>query len=118
MLVGTLADCIMAESVAQAEQRRLEALQIQAATFGPHTDPAILIEIQELTRRNRGSTFIERRQLVNNLDYDFLMNVVAAALVRLNVLEQGLHKRAFIRDLWMIAISIMVFFILLIVLLK
>lgn len=116
--VGTPEHIRMAQSVEEAEKRRLEALQIQAATFGPHTDPAILIEIQELTRRNRGSTFIERRQLVNNLDYDFLMNVVSAALVRLNVMESSLHKRAFIRDLWMIAISIMVFLILLIVLLK
>jgi hypothetical protein len=109
----------MVESVEIAEKRRLEALQIQAATFGSHTDPAILIEIQELTRRNRGSTFIERRQLVNNLDYDFLMTVVSAALVRLGAVEANLTKndrrrvlRQLIHDIWMVTITTMVFLIL------
>jgi hypothetical protein len=99
----------MDESIEQIETRRLLALQAQAATFGPHTDPSVLIEIQDLTRRNRGSRFDERRQLVNNLDYDFLMNVVAAALVRLGAVETALHRRAFIRDLWMLTITVIVF---------
>lgn len=98
-----------AESIAEIETRRLLALQQQAATYGPHTDPAVLIEIQDLTRKNRGSTFVERRQLVNNLDYDFLMNVVAAALVRLGAVEASIYRRALVRDLWMLAISVMVF---------
>jgi hypothetical protein len=103
----------MEESIQEIETRRLLALQAQAATFGPHTDPAILIEIQDLTRRNRGSTFIERRQLVNNLDYDFLMNVVAAALVRLGTAEDILKQRTTIQNLWMITITILVIFSLL-----
>jgi hypothetical protein len=108
----------MEESIEEIEKRRLLALQAQAAKLGPHTDPAVLIEIQDLTRRNRGSTFVERRQLVNNLDYDFLMNVVAAALVRLRAVEISLHRRALVRDLWMLAISVMVFVTLVLQLLK
>jgi hypothetical protein len=108
----------MSESVSAIETRRLLLLQEQAAVYGPHTDPAVLIEIQDLTRRNRGSTFVERRQLVNNLDYDFLMNVVASALVRLGALETQLHKRAFIRDVWMITITVIAFLSLLLQLLK
>jgi hypothetical protein len=99
----------MNESIQEIETRRLLHLQEQAARLGPHTDPAILIEIQDLTRRNRGSTFIERRQLVNNLDYDFLMNVVSSALVRLGAVEALLHRRALVRDLWMLAITVIVF---------
>jgi hypothetical protein len=94
------------DSIEEIEKSRLTALQLQAATFGPHTDPSILIEIQDLSRKQRKSPRNERRQLVNNLDYDFLMNVVAAALVRLNAVELALHRRALIRDLWMIVITV------------
>lgn len=108
----------MEESIEEIENRRLTALQIQAATYGPHTDPAILIEIQDLSRKQHKTPRIERRQLINNLDYDFLMNVVAAALVRLGAVETALHKRELIRDLWMITITVIVFLTLLLQLLK
>jgi hypothetical protein len=108
----------MGESISQIETRRLLELQKQAAILGPHTDPSVLIEIQDLTRRNRGSTFIERRQLVNNLDYDFLMNVVAAALVRLGATENTLKRRETILNVWMVTITILVLIMLVLQLLK
>lgn len=108
----------MSESIQEVEARRLTALQLQAAMFGPHTDPSVLIEIQDLSRKKKPNLTTERRQLINNLDYDFLMNVVAAALVRLRAVEDTLKRRALIRDLWMLAISIMVFVTLILQLLK
>jgi hypothetical protein len=60
----------------------------------------------------------DRRQLVNNLDYEFLMDVVAAALVRLGAVEKLLHRRELIRDLWMIVITIIVFLTLIMQLVK
>jgi hypothetical protein len=99
----------MEDRVPEIESRRLRALREQAATYGPHTDPAVLIEIQDLGRKNKRRVPNDRRQLVNNLDYEFLMDVVAAALVRLGAVEKHLHKREFIRDLWMIIITLMVF---------
>lgn len=103
----------------EIEDRRLKELEKQAAMFGPQTDPAILIQIQELTHRQRVSSGTTRRQFVNQLDYDFLMNVVAAALVRLNAVESLLSNndrkrvlRQLIHDIWMVAITTMVFFIL------
>lgn len=106
------------QSVEELETRRLIALQAQAATFGPHTDPAVLIEIQDLSRKVRPAPRVDRRQLINNLDYDFLMNVVASALVRLGAVEELLHRRALVRDLWMLAITIIVFVSLLLQLYK
>jgi hypothetical protein len=97
------------DRVPELEARRLKVLREQAATYGPHTDPAILIEIQDLDRKRQRRPANDRRQLVNNLDYEFLMDVVAAALVRLGAVERLLHKRELIRDLWMILITIIVF---------
>jgi hypothetical protein len=97
----------VSQRVTEIESRRLDHLLEQAAAYGPHTDPSVLIEIQDLDRKRKRRPADDRRQLVNNLDYEFLMNVVAAALVRLGAVEKLLHKRELIRDLWMLVITIM-----------
>ncbi len=109
----------MDRTVEEIEDLRLKELRKNAALHGPQTDPAILIEIQELSHRQL-TNGQSRRQFVNQLDYDFLMNVVAAALVRLGEVETNLNKndrqrywRQFIHDLWMVAITTMVFLLLL-----
>ncbi|MBL0830562.1 hypothetical protein JK320_25430 [Klebsiella pneumoniae] len=104
------------------ELRRLRELQLQAAQHGPHTDPGVLIEIQEL--RNKYPEVREVGSHPNDRgDYDFLMNVVAAALQRLTLLEQRSDKddkrrinRQFIHDVWMITITVIAFATLLLVL--
>ena len=112
----------MSNRVEEIESRRLEALEVQAAHHGPNTDPAILIEIAELKHKRRNSSSAERRQFVSGLDYQFLMDVVAAALIRIGQLERNdqdddrrRHLRQLIHDLWMIVITIMVFLLLLLV---
>lgn len=110
----------MDDTVEEIEDRRLKMLEQQAAIYGPLTEPNILIQIQELKHKNRASSGVTRRQLVGGLDYDFLMNVVAAALVRLGAVESSLKNndrsrqvRQLIHDIWMITITIMVFLLLL-----
>jgi len=112
-------------SIEEIEDLRLKELRKQAAIFGPQTEPAILIEIQELSHRQHTNAGQTRRQFVNQLDYDFLMNTMAAALVRLGVVESNLTKndrrrvvRQLIHDIWMVAITTMVFFVLLMQLLR
>lgn len=109
----------MDDTTEQIEIRRLRALEKQAALYGPQTEPSVLIEIQELKHKNRASSGLSRRDLVSGLDYDFLMNVVAAALVRLGQVEANQAKdlarrwlRQLIHDIWMVAITTMVFLIL------
>lgn len=102
--------------------RRLRELQLQAAQHGPHTDPGVLIEIQEL--RNKYPEVREVGISSNDRgDYDFLMNVVAAALQRLTLLEQRNDKddkrrinRQLIQDIWMITITVIAFVTFLLVL--
>lgn len=71
--------------------RRLHELEKQAAYGGPNTDPAVLIEIQELRtkypneRRNGGTS--QRTALQS--EFDFLANTVAAGLVRLRSVEES-----------------------------
>ncbi len=81
--------------------------------FGPQTEPAILIEIQELSHRQLTSTVTPRRQFVNQLDYDFLMNTVAATLLRFNVIVETMNDdkkkrlpRQLVHDVWMVAITV------------
>ena len=100
----------MDRSIEEIEDLRLKELRKQAAMFGPQTDPAVLIEIQELNNRQRT---IARKQYINQLDYDFIMNVVAAALVRLGAVEGNQQKdkssrywRQLIHDVWMVAITV------------
>jgi len=106
----------MDRSVEEIEDLRLKELRKQAAIYGPQTDPAILIEIQYLSNRQSVNNPSPRRQFVNQLDYDFLMNVVAAALLRLGEVETNLSnndRRRFIRqlihDLWMVIITVICF---------
>lgn len=73
------------DRVRQIELRRLEELRKQAALHGPNTEPAILIEIQELQTKYPDRNGDRSRA---DLDYDFLMNTVAAALVRFTRLEE------------------------------
>ena len=105
----------MDHTIEEIEDLRLKELRKQAAIFGPQTDPAVLIEIQELNNRQRTSSGTSRRQFVNQLDYDFIMNVVAAALVRLGSVEQALKNddkkrvlRQLIHDFWMVVMSAIV----------
>ncbi len=109
----------MDDTTEQIEIRRLRLLERQAALHGPQTDPSVLIQIQELKHKHRASSGLSRRDLVNGLDFDFLMNVVSAALVRLGAVETSLRNndksrylRQLIHDLWMVAITTMVFLIL------
>ena len=105
------------------ELRRLHELELQAAQYGPHTDPGVLIEIQELytkhpeIRRERNAIDHER------LDFDFLMNAVAAALQRLTALEDKYRQdarrrytRQVIHDVWMVVITTLAFLNLLLLL--
>lgn len=71
------------------ELSRLAQLEKQAALFGPHTEPAILIEIQELRNRHGMATAPSygRRRTDQMLDFDFLMNTVAQALQRITAVE-------------------------------
>lgn len=110
----------MVDEVKLIELRRLKELQKKAAQHGPNTDPAVLIEIQDLLHRYPEQRREDRRLLLSQLDYDFLMNTVAAALKRLSELEEKYRndgkKREFrqlIHDLWMITITTMLFFTLL-----
>jgi hypothetical protein len=109
----------MSERVEEIELHRLDLLEEQAALRGPQTDPAILIEIAELKSKRRRTGTMERRLFVSGLDYQFLMDVVAAALVRLGQVEASLSKndrkrviRQIIHDVWMVVITTMMFFIL------
>lgn len=75
--------------LAPIELRRLAELEKQAAMHGPQTEPAVLIEIQEL--RHKHGLGPDRRALDgrrrSDLEYDFLMSTVAAALQRLTAIE-------------------------------
>lgn len=106
----------MPESTRAIELRRLGELEKQAAMFGPNTDPAILIEIQDLHHKLRGDYSERRRYELANLDYDFLMNTVAAALLRLTHVENKMaldtksrELRQLIHDVWMVVMTFMVF---------
>ena len=97
--------------------KRLRRLEQQASLHGPMTQPSILIEIAELRNRRTSVRPLQRGGYVNELDFDLVRSTVAAALVRLGVIEANQHKntqqriiRQLIHDLWMITITIMVFF--------
>ena len=95
--------------------RRLEALEEQAALHGPLTEPAILIEIADLRNKRPTVRPLQRGGYVNELDFDLVRSTVAAALVRLGVIEANQAKdqasrwlRQSIHDAWMIVITVMV----------
>jgi hypothetical protein len=102
-------------TVEEIETRRLGHLEQQAALSGPQTDPAILIEIAELKHKARNNVTDGRRAFVTTLDFQFVMDVVAAALVRLGSVEATLannDKRRLLRqaihDGWMLAMTVIV----------
>jgi hypothetical protein len=108
--------------VRELELRRLHELELQAARYGPHTDPGIFIEIQELRTkypylRNGRSEDYGREEFL------LLLNQVAGMLIRVTELEEAVsgsehsrRTRQLVHDLWMIAITIIVFATLLLVL--
>jgi hypothetical protein len=106
----------MGSKVEEIEERRLRALEEQAALHGPMTPPAILIEIADLRNRTPKLRPLQRGGFVNELDFDLVRATVAAALIRLGVIETNQAKdqasrstRQLIHDIWMIVITIMVF---------
>lgn len=113
----------MEDSAEVISSRRLAMLEKQAALYGPQTDPAVLIEIAGLKHERRQSGTEERRQYVSNLDYQFLMDVVAATLLRFNVVIEALDKdkaarlpRQIIHDAWMVIITVIVIAVLVLLL--
>lgn len=109
----------MQATVEEIEQRRLGQLEKQAALFGPQTEPSILIEIAELRNRAGPLRPLQRGGFVNELDFDLVRSTVASALIRLGVIEANQAKdlsrrylRQLIHDLWMVAITTMVFLVL------
>lgn len=82
-----------ANDIRAIELRRLHELERQAAQFGPKTDPAILIEIQELHTRYPGVPRNGQRQgaptrTSEQSEMEFVMNACAAALKRITLIEQ------------------------------
>jgi len=111
----------MRHTVDEVEQERLKHLEVQAALYGPLTEPSILIEIAELRSRNKPSNGILGGSFVNSLDFDLVRSTVAAGLMRIGMIEANQAKdrksrstRQLIHDIWMIVITIMVFLSLLI----
>jgi hypothetical protein len=102
------------DDVASIELRRLAELEKQAALYGPQTEPAVLIEIQELRHKHGAPARFVRPPGGRDarLDYDFLMNTVAAALQRVAAIEirntkedADRPRRQFVLNLWLGAIS-------------
>jgi hypothetical protein len=119
LLVGTLIKASMETSTEEIQGRRLDRLEQQAALFGPNTEPAILIEIAELRNKVRPTRGDQRGSFVNALDFDLVRSCVGAALIRIGVIESNQSSdkksrwvRQLIHDLWMVAITTMVFLIL------
>lgn len=76
-----------ADDIRAIELRRLHELERQAAQLGPQTDPAILIEIQDLHTKYPGAPRNGQRTTAQT-EMDFLMNAVAAGLSRITLVEQ------------------------------
>jgi hypothetical protein len=98
------------------ELRRLAELEKQAALYGPQTDPAILIEIAEKrTKYPRpvysGYSGVERRSNAA-LDYEFLMNTVAASLQRVTAIEAMVTRTQTIGSICLIVISLLLLYVL------
>lgn len=106
--------------IKRIEMRRLAELEKQAAMNGPQTEPAVLIEIADLRnkypRQAPSTTHTDRRSNAA-LDYEFMMNVLAAALQRLTVIE-GLvlgemakrPRHQAINLIWMTAITMLLLY--------
>lgn len=108
------------EEIGGIEMRRLAELEKQSALYGPQTEPAILIEIADLRNkygRTTPSATVAERRSNQALDYEFLMNTVAAALQRLTIIEtlvlgekskRPLHQA--INAVWMTAITLLLLY--------
>lgn len=115
----------MSDEIRDIKLKRLHELEKQAAFHGPHTSPGVLVEIQDIYSQYpdlRQKTSFQRQMY--QLDYDFLMNTVAAGLKRLTELEnafvgdQNKRKlRQLIHDAWMLVITTLIFMVLLLQLL-
>jgi hypothetical protein len=82
-----------ADDIRAIELRRLHELDKQAAAQGPKTDPAILIEIQDLHNRypdapRNGARTDSMWRTAAQTEMDFVMNALAAALQRITLVEQ------------------------------
>lgn len=93
--------------------QRLDYLERQAALHGPKTDPAILIELQELLH-NYPERKKQRKKWLD-LDIDMTINTVAATLQRFTIIENEFQsdkkarkERQFKQDVWMVSITILV----------
>jgi len=80
---------------------------------GPNTEPAVLIEIQELRHKHHTSSRFVRPPggRDKSLDYDFLMNTVSAALMRLKAIEDDnkmRRPRQIALNVWLGVISALV----------
>ena len=81
----------MRDDIRDIKLKRLRELEKVAAQFGPHTEPGILVEIQDIYSMYPDTRRDTHRVVFSQLDYDFLMNTVAAALKRLTELEISVH---------------------------
>lgn len=106
------------DDIAQIELRRLAELEKQAATYGPSTEPAVLIEIQELRHKHGTSPgrFVRPAgQRDKQIDVDYLVNMVAGMFRRLIAIEDRNTKedatrprRQMVLNIWLGAISALV----------
>lgn len=106
--------------IAAIEIRRLAELEKQAALYGPQTEPSVLIEIADLRNkygRTTPNVTVADRRSNAALDYEFLMNTVAAALQRLTIIEaivlseqsrRPLHQA--INMAWMLTITFLLLY--------
>lgn len=84
------------DDIQTIELRRLHEQEKKAARLGPNTPPEVLIEIQELHTKypdaprngRRVTTAMRRRPSALRHELDYLINTVAAALVRLTKIEE------------------------------
>jgi hypothetical protein len=103
------------DDVAAIELRRLAELEKQAALRGPQTEPAVLVEIQDLRHKYGTSTSRFVRPpggRDRTIDFDFLMNTVSAALQRVAAIEKhqeqdgkARNTRQLVLNIWLGAIS-------------
>lgn len=107
---------VMQFTTEEIDDLRLKELRKKAALYGANTDPAVLIEIADLQSKSRIGLEARLSGYVNSLDFDLVRTCVAAALVRIGVIEENQKKntksrinRQLLHDIWMIVITVMVF---------
>jgi hypothetical protein len=94
-------------------RKTLQSLEEQYALLGPHTPTNILIQMADL--RNKLADHQTETRKTNSrrpgrarrdLDFDFLMSALAAALKRLTLLEEFVRERQRTLHIWMALNSI------------